>query len=142
MNLYTYPDGTRPPLTFNGLEGHAWYRIHILLGSEESGKSALLRACYEDDLAVTTCLWGYRMGDHMELALMSRPDMTQQAASDPIHHHITALTRDASLYISKLGIKGFIMRTNTRGPNFFATRFPQWSSSFINGLDVSVLEVP
>jgi len=140
MQVYSCLDERRPSLAFNGLSGSSWFQIYTLLASEEEGNAVLLRACYEG-FAVATCLWGVRFGDHMELVLISREDMTKEAVYNPVHHHVTEMTRNASAYAEKLGVVGFTMRSSTRQLDFFAKRFPEWDSAMIDGVVFATLKV-
>ena len=109
--------------------------------AEAVGEAFLLRAVH-DGFTCLSALWGIPQGDgHMELVLMARDGQSRRTVSDPSHHHVTALTRDAKAYAEALNMKGFLIRTSTRRPGFFAKRFPEWDAVTVDGVNLAILEV-
>ena len=141
MQLYSITSGEqRPWLAFTDFDTRSSYSIPIMISAEGAGQAFLLRACHEGFSAMSA-LWGL-LGDDgtMELFLFARAGQTRRTVSDPMHHHVSELTKDAKAYADAVGARRFIIRVANRTPDFLSRRFPDWEAIDVDGLGYAVLE--
>tara|TARA_R110000772_G_scaffold119291_1_gene225267 strand:+ start:2337 stop:2759 length:423 start_codon:yes stop_codon:yes gene_type:complete len=139
MEIYSIIDNTpRPALLFNNFTPD----ILPLISGPVASKIVLLRATHLNN-EVYAALFGVPCADNsFELYLFAQEGKSAETSSNAVHHHVTALTKDAKAYATKLGTTKFFIRTITRKPEFFTERLPEWESHINNrNVTYATLEV-
>jgi hypothetical protein len=142
MKLYSITeDSPCPDLTFEGFESSVWFGINNLIASTQQGEGSLVRAAYEGTECYSA-LWAIPYtSNKVELFFLTRSGSSAITSSNPMHHHVTALTKDAKAYAAALGVSVFYLRTSRGQHSFIAKRFPEWEVSETGNLAEATLEV-
>jgi hypothetical protein len=130
MNLYSITEGgALPELTYEGFNTAILpvnQNIPALLKYEGVN---MVRATYDDEGACHSLLMSVPMsndGATVQFYLIAKDGHPHLTATDPMHHHVSAVTANATAYAAALGVNCFYIVTNRMQSSTFSQRLPEW----------------
>ncbi len=104
-------------------------------------KGRIIRCVYDHN-GVISVLSGTHLKDGVHLFLGSRPNVSAETWTNPIHHHISILSENPEAYAEKFNTKRFVFEYRRAGKeSFLKQRFPRWDYVGLSDEGYPVMEL-
>lgn len=98
--------------------------------------------CVYDINGVLSSLVGEHQADGVYLTLSSRLGISSETFKNPIHHHISILSVDATKYAKVFNTKRFVISMHhSFKESLLQKRLPQWHLAGTNNLGNAIMEL-
>lgn len=104
-------------------------------------KGRIIRCVYDHN-GVISVLSGMHMKDGVHLFIGSRPNVSVETWANPIHHHITILSKNPEEYAKLFNTKRFVFEYRRHDKeSFLKKRFPEWNYIGLSGEKYPMMEL-
>jgi len=84
--------------------------------------------CVYDHNGIISALTGMHLNNGVNLLLRARQNVSTETWTNPIHHHISILSRNPRPYAEKFNTQRFVLEYRRRDKeSFLKDRFPDWN---------------